>query len=491
MIAQEASVADEWAARLAQSWFLGTSGEDRLNVGGVSAGWAAQIEVYHLLRELAARRLGVPEPATDASVLARLKRRGWDRPLRLLVSRLAGIGAATRDHQAAALVLSEIPTPSMLDSLVAVAVALGPTGAHLSADPRALPTWRRAGFRPFGLWTDPRSTYEVLRRAANEFDDRWRAIERDPPAMRLGSQDLAQEVIPLLRNLLRRRTTWLSVEAAALQRCLEVVQPRCVVLASDQHRLGRVAVELARANGMKSLVVQHGLPQHPIGYVPVVADVVACWSSHAADWFAARGTHRSRLVVTGSPALEGEQACELPQDPMVLLLLSPTVSGLNERVTRIVLNAARTLRWPVTVKLHPGHRRWSAVLGVVAEHRGSVTVRVAHREALGPLIDEATVAVVHRSTTALQALARRRPVVVVTDPAAASFAELDAPMLQLPMASSSDQLAAALASLASPRSVDEYFEARAQQLEYVLGPRDSRSAVRIARIALDAGSLAD
>jgi len=50
--------------------------------------------------------------------------------------------------------------------------------------------------------------------------------------------------------------------------------------------------------------MQHGLPQHEVGYVPVVADRVLTWSQSASDWFLARGTDPARLAVVGNPAFD-------------------------------------------------------------------------------------------------------------------------------------------------------------------------------------------
>jgi hypothetical protein len=483
---------DAWAATMAQAWFLDGGGHDRLTIGGLSGGWASQIEVYQALRELAYKTVYGTSPDRDTSFLSDLKRRGWDRMIRWLGLRFVSASAPQSGRPAPVAIISEIPTPSMLDPLVAVLIELGTAAVPIAADPRAVAVLRRARIgRPLGAWMDSRSLFRALRKGAREFDARWNEIERDPPEMHLGGRDLAAEAIPILRKLLRRRTAWLPAEAAAIEACLRAVQPHSIVLASDQHRLGRVAVQVARTLGIKTIVVQHGLPQDRIGYVPVVADQVACWSAHSRDWFVRHGTDRGRLVITGSPILEGPLQSTNPTTvPSILCLLSPASSSLNERLTHMTLDAARQLKWPVTVKLHPGFRAWGAVRDVISDNRGTVRVRVMHREPLMPLIDEAAVVVLHRSTTALQALARRKPVVVVSDPAAGSFAEVDAPMLELPTVRTSGELVEALADLASLHAVDEYFRLRARWLEYVLGPTDGLSATRIAWMALPSGPAA-
>lgn len=485
MTITESRLVDTWAASMAQSWFLDASGQDRLTILGYSAGWASQIEAYQALRRVAARTLGVCAPQRDASLLARLKEWGWDRVLRWVGLRVVGATAVPPGTSATLLFFSEIPTPSMLDPLVAVARGFQGTAAAVSADPRAVTAWRATHLTCYGAWADARTVARLVRQGVREFDRRWAAIQRNPPQMRLGGRDLAGEVLPLLRRFLRWRTAWLPVEAAAIERSLRIVKPYRLVLTSDQHRLGRLGTEVARAMGVKTLVIQHGLPQDRIGYVPVVADAVACWSAHSKDWFVAQGTAAHRLVITGSPALEADTPpSAIGSRPAILGLLSPTVAGLNERLTRTLLTTAQRLGWPLTLKLHPGHRDWTTVRAVVAEYRGVVDVKVKHREPLIPLIDQSSVVVVHRSTTALQALARRRPVVVVLDAAAGSFSELDAPMLQLPSARTVSDLAAILAELAMPGRVEEYFSTRVSALEYVLGPCAGDSSERIAQAAL-------
>lgn len=477
------ATAEAWAARVAQSWFLDSSGNDRLLVHGLSVGWASQIEVYQLLRELASRELGVSPPQVDRSLWAQLKRRGWDRAIRWLGLRLMQSRSPREAPRGQGLLVIEIPTPSMADALIKVAVELGNDAVAASGDPRAIGLWGRAGFRPVGLSADPLSLVGGLRQALREFDAQWAVFERDPPEMRLCGRDLAPRVLPVLRQLLRWRSAWLPAEAEAFRRCLAAVRPRTLLLASDQHRLGWLATTIARQAEVPTLVLQHGLPQERIGYVPVVADVVACWSEHSRDWLLAQGTERSRLIVTGSPVLDSPRPpAPLPAQRRVLWLPSPTVSGVNERLTRLVLEAARRCGWAVTLKLHPGHRGWATVVRVAKEHADAVDVRICHREPLVPLIDEASLVVVHRSTAALQALARRRPVVALSDPRAGSTAELDLPMLRLPVASSADELSESLVSHGMPQRADDYFEARREVLGYVLGPLDGRAAARVAAL---------
>jgi hypothetical protein len=331
----------------------------------------------------------------------------------------------------------------------------------------------------------------VRRSARGDYRAAWRGIADAPPTLVLNGTDVTQPALGALERLLHRSAEWVGAEATAVDRFLEAVKPRTLLLPSDQHRIGRIATQVARSRGVRTVVLQHGLPQSRVGYVPVVADHVAVWSEASRTWFAAQGTPASKLVVTGNPRLDAVvarvrgtaqrsagQRCEL------LLALSPTSPPTNERVLRIALDATQITGGTLTVKLHPGWRDWSFVSRVVRSHRASRRTRIAHHEPIYRLLERSDLVLVHGSSVAVESLALGTPVVMVAV-GVVSAAAVELQQLDLPTASDGAMVADLVSELASDRGREAYFAKRAAAIEYVVGPRDHLSSRRIAELATE------
>jgi hypothetical protein len=286
---------------------------------------------------------------------------------------------------------------------------------------------------------------------------------------------------------------WLAVERAAVSRHLEAIRPRWLVLASDQHRLGRIAVSTAQSMGIRTLVLQHGLPQWQLGFVPVVADEIATWSAASDRWFEAQGTSRHRLVRLGNPRLDvlarldrdaaaAAVATELSLAgaPRLLLALSPNDESRNLALVDLALTGTALQDQAVLViKLHPTDGRWDAVRARIREHAVASRVRVARREPLYPLLAWADAVLLHRSTVAVEALAAGTPVVigVVGAPSVDDALPKD---VDLPEVSTPGDLAALARRLANAAERRAFIAARRAAVELVSGPLDGRVAERIA-----------
>jgi hypothetical protein len=298
--------------------------------------------------------------------------------------------------------------------------------------------------------------------------------------------DVTQSALAGLGRVLHRSAEWIGAEASAVERFLDTVRPRTVLLATDQHRIGRIASQVARSKGVRSVVLQHGLPQGRVGYLPVVADYVAAWSDGSRAWFLENGTPPEKVIVTGNPRLDGlraRQRADLRRSAgryELLLALSPTTQSINERALRIALDAAAVLGATLTVKLHPGWRRWSFVGPIVRAHPATRT-RITHRDPIYPLLQRADVTLIHGSSVAVDSLAAGTPVVIVGDGVSAAADQLQA--LDLPTAGDGNTLADLVPELATEAGRQAYFSKRDASVEYVVGPRDNRASLRIAELA--------
>ena len=246
----------------------------------------------------------------------------------------------------------------------------------------------------------------------------------------VGERDLTDVALAAARPIVQRSGPRLAIEASSIVNALDAAAPRTVVLASDQHRVGRLVCHVARVAGIRSVVLQHGLPHSTLVYVPVVADHVLAWSDHAVEWFAAHGAPREKVSVSGNSRLDaplgGDRVVKYrtgtgtePRDgtPRFLAAFEPGAARGEFRRPGDGTGGLSTASPKATavVKLHPGGSDWGPLRDRLrAADVPTERVRVAEREDIFSLIDWADVVLVDRSTVVVEALACGRPVVVVS-----------------------------------------------------------------------------
>lgn len=499
----ETEVAYVWADRIARSWYLDDAGRDRLAFDGLETGPTLLIEAFDAILDVSRRNGGESDPPGRALYRA-VKRRGLDRSLRTWalrataaawpIARLRGSRRRVDAARAPVLFLSELATPSTLEPLMIVARSLPSDMSQIAtADPRAHSAWRREGRSPIPLILPLREQRRLLSDASRSVKHAWEMFEADPPLIAFRGRDVTSEVLAALRPLVLHSVPWLAVERRAIEQVLATVRPSVVVVASDQHRIGRLAATIRGMAPWRLVVLQHGLPQDTIGFLPVVADTIATWSESSRDWFIARGTGPGRLAVTGNPRLDRivrsdrtaiqsrvSKRLSLEGRPRFLVVLSGSSAATSEALVRLAIEATRRLPdSSAVIKLHPGGGDWSRIRAIVAGLGDSqARVRVIDREPIEPLIWWADFILVHRSSVAVEALAMGTPV-VVADLDGESIADLDLVGLALPRVVDGAALATLAGELLEPDRRADYFGRRRATLESVTGPVDGRSAERI------------
>lgn len=492
-----------WAERTSESWCVDQMGEDRLVVDGLPIRWPLRVEVYNVLRHLALTRSGRPDVEAGPPLGVFLKRRGLDRGVRAIMLRAfqgPSITALERRDDRPVVFVSEMAVPSTIEPSLAVAAELPrEVVVPLVADPRAGRAWRRAGYEASALLLPRRRDRDLRAHAAIRIRMARRDQMRDMPPIMLAGVDVRPEVRRALAPLVLRSGPWLWSEREALGIALRRVAPRAVVLASDQHRVGWLAARVARSASVPTFVLQHGLPQASVGFVPVVADRVVAWSDSSRSWFLAHETAPERIVVAGNPRLDAgsdghsAEIPEMPRDwtmagssPRLLLALSPTSQPPNERLLAFALDAMERLpSGRLVIKTHPGSGDWRFVADAVRRLTPSVAARVVviRRAPLAPLLRWATLTAVLRTTVAVESLAAGTPVVagVVGVP---SVADAEMRSVDIPTFDSGDALARLAMELADPIAQRRYMAERLVAIEEVTGPTDGRSARRIADLLM-------
>lgn len=113
------------------------------------------------------------------------------------------------------------------------------------------------------------------------------------------------DLLPVLWQKIENFYRW---EAPRIQRfyetvlsCLRRMNPRMVVVDEDLTESSRVLVDAANFLGIETLVVLHGLPGAPLGFVPLEAKFIAVWGEYTGKVLRQWGVEPSRIVVTGCP----------------------------------------------------------------------------------------------------------------------------------------------------------------------------------------------
>jgi hypothetical protein len=459
-----------WATCVADTWYRSADQHRPFDFDGLDAGRALRVEVFNLMFSAGLDALGMVSDLDRPGIAPWLKQRGMDRPVRAWSMRVQSAYARTRlPLHPDVVVVSEIATPSSLLGPAAIARTFEAGAvAALAADPRAFRFWASQGVPVRALTCGLADERRIQRTASRQTREAWQVFERQPPILELGGRDLTTAVLPRLGRLVRGSLPWLHVERQAIRRAFDQTQPRAILLASDQHRTGVLVTAEARTLGIPTAVMQHGLTQHDVGYVPVAADRIFTWSQQSSAWFLERHTPPDRLTVVGNPAFDtltsgaASRISEVARDgaARIILALTPSTKDINTAVVTTALAAIDQLPGAVlTVKLHPGDGNWQYIRDLVHSSGMQGRIEVAHREPISPMIARSTVTWLHRSSVALESLAAGVPVVVI-EAGAPSTADLELRGLSLPTAPTATALARLTRELLEPEARVAYFSAR-------------------------------
>lgn len=130
---------------------------------------------------------------------------------------------------------------------------------------------------------------------------------------------LSRQIVPLKRRVKDfvcregwgKKAEWL-IESAIVNginmalrwdMVFEIMQPKSLTVLYDYHPSAFVGVMRARAKGVHSLTLQHGIIGSTLGFIPLAADHVAVWGKETKDFYLAQNTSPERVFVGGCPRL--------------------------------------------------------------------------------------------------------------------------------------------------------------------------------------------
>lgn len=217
------------------------------------------------------------------------------------------------------------------------------------------------------------------------------------------------------------------------QELVESVRPDVLVCANGVTPKERALILAAAERGCPSVVLQHGLPGHPSGFLPITADYFLAWGPADRKWLIEHGADPDRVIAIGAPRMEvqkvtGKRRKANGQIPIVVFATEHTDVGhgypnLNiwpsqvESDLRLLLSLAAKLSFLLVLKLHPSDtfgvyfRREAE--RIAAEYRA--LVRVEHRRPFSDVLCDAGVLVAYPlSSTIIEAFQHSVPVLLLT-----------------------------------------------------------------------------
>jgi hypothetical protein len=331
------------------------------------------------------------------------------------------------------LVVADIPTPSVLGSLLPVIRALPPDATFvLATDPRVLS--RLEGIDAFvvsATLADLAASWGPYRTAVAAFRKRWTEFRSTPEHERISFRhhgiDLWPMLAPRLRRIFLRQFPFTFAETAVAATILRRYRIKTIVTASHAHYAGRLYCEVGAALGVPSLSLQHGVAGVPTIYAPVHSTKMAVWGELPRLWLIANGADPDQLVVTGQPRLDAllspgppltrtEVLSRLgldPSRPIWTVAPDPEPREVRHAMTEMIDSIASEFPVPqVIVRPHPDDDD-SHYAGRLASWIGEGRIALGIELDAASLLAASDLVFVGQSTLGLEAMVLGRPVVVL------------------------------------------------------------------------------
>ncbi|MBI2589441.1 hypothetical protein HYW32_00180 [Candidatus Berkelbacteria bacterium] len=209
-----------------------------------------------------------------------------------------------------------------------------------------------------------------------------------------------------------------------------------VIASEDTSAFGKSLVLAAKSQGIRSVVSQHGVTGHPIGFIPLTADKFMAWGQISRDWLIKHGVPAKRVSVTGHPAFQAHQVdrtrraihrtnvnkmLKLASRAKLVVLTTQVIEERycfpnyhvnwweNTPFIQDVINAVLDIDLAVLViKPHPSDEGMEKIIeSLITRERVKIVRTIPTPE----LLEAADVVVTAWSTTGLEALAVGTPVV--------------------------------------------------------------------------------
>ena len=310
-------------------------------------------------------------------------------------------------------------------------------------------------------------------------------------AQSFGGSPAAAEAI--LRRTLAQNLGRAALAAVSIERTLDAVRPRVVVVGNPNTMEGRIAASLARLAGVPSATIQHGdIAAGDPSWRSAEVNRIFVWGDGARRVLVSMGIDGERVEIAGHPALVADvppapaQSARSERTRMVLVALSGAghMVGMAEHLNHVERLAAAAMETPElkwVFRLHPKDSPGIYTAAFARANLRNAAIVLARKAAQDMTLQlrECGVLVTVTSTSAVDAMVARVPVVTLARAAGEhvpAFVRAGA-VVQVGPAESVALVVREVLLRGQPRAVGRQVDAYVSEH---IGPRDGLAARRVA-----------
>ena len=308
-----------------------------------------------------------------------------------------------------------------------------------SSDAAAALRKGKDSYVPFWAYEDLSSRAQ-LARAAADLAAHWGRIQQDETLHRCLADASGESVWPLLRlKMAEMFDTRPGRGAVFAERFLEAahyvdlcramlshLSPDLMVVLNESNVLGRAAVLVAGSAGVGSLHIQHGIMAFWMLWRKLYADHITVWGEADHRRLTSVGIPADRITVTGNPRFDHLAnpvshdsvssllgSMRLPVGGPIILTTTQndSLEASRQQLAAVARAASAFPQYQVVVKLHPAERLepYRRLLREISASH----FRLVRDVDLHTLIAASAVLITRYSTTGLEAMLMKKPVITL------------------------------------------------------------------------------
>ncbi len=366
-----------------------------------------------------------------------LRQEGWDYHFRAATFQFLKLWRKNKTlltqktNRGMVLFVVDIPTSSAMDTLIPIMEEI-PINERLiiASDPRCYQLLQEANleavpFSPQTLMVAPPPAPLATRQEINQ---RWHTLSQKKAT--LDSQlifrgiDLWKIRKNYFKNQFLRKIPIALSQFQLASEVLKTYRVRAVVSATDNHYMGQLFVRAAHQQNIYSLTIQHGMVNHPEGYLPIRASQLAVMGEAVRDWLIQKGASPQQVVVTGQPRFD---ALVTPPDISRTKLLEELELS-EHRPTWLIAPEPQLGVWmrdlifqtvherqdiQAIIRVHPNDNPLDYKIGLNAYPDMQNRVRISREHEIKSTLNGCDVVLLGRSTIGLEALMLGKYLIVI------------------------------------------------------------------------------
>lgn len=206
-----------------------------------------------------------------------------------------------------------------------------------------------------------------------------------------------------IEKYFRFQSFFLILEKFAIESILISKRPKVIVVASDAHRVSRMAVILSKKYNIKTVVYQHGATIWEYGYVPVYADKIMVWGEAPKKWFVDRGVSADKIFISGNILMNSHglsvKVKRLEENRKLFFFTNPIDRDITKSVIKAIDLICVDKKITGCLKLHPSEKNIDFFQRQAIESSSNLEVSVDTIKNLGIKLGD--IAVVINSTAGI------------------------------------------------------------------------------------------